>query len=161
MKTLVVGLGNPILGDDAVGWLVAEQIMRLAPDRSSSFDVECLAVGGLRLMEEMVGYDHAIVIDALTTFRDPVGKVSCFPLEALPDMTAGHIASAHDTTLQTALDMGRKLGYALPRRVTVVGIEAQDVLDFSEELSPPVAAAVDQAVQLVLQLVNHREDWPL
>lgn len=161
MKTLVVGLGNPILGDDAVGWLVAERLRTLINSDQSRVDIECLAVGGLRLMEEMVGYEHAIVIDALTTFRDPVGMVSTFPLEALPDLAAGHIASAHDTTLQTALDMGRKLGYPLPHLVTVVGIEAQDVLDFSEQLSQPVSAAVDEAAQLVLQLVNYREDNPI
>jgi hydrogenase maturation protease len=158
MKTLIVGLGNPILGDDAVGWCVAEQVKSLLNGHSDDTHIECLAVGGLRLMEEMIGYDRAIVVDSLTTFHNPIGTVSCFPLEALPNLAAGHITSAHDTTLQTALDMGKKLGYPLPDTVTIVGIEAQNVLDFSEELSPPVAAAVHIAAQLVLDQITKRED---
>jgi hydrogenase maturation protease len=149
---LVVGLGNPILGDDSVGWVVAEQVRGRVD--AAAIDVECLAVGGLRLMEFMIGYDQAIVIDALTSRTQPVGQVTAFPLEGMPDLTAGHTTSAHDTSLQSALDMGRKMGLDLPGEVMVVGIEAQQVFDFSEELTEPVTAAVPEAVERVVELID-------
>ena len=54
MNTLVIGLGNPILGDDGVGWVVAEGIARLTEDRPE-IEVDTVALGGLSLMERLTG----------------------------------------------------------------------------------------------------------
>lgn len=151
-KILVVGLGNPILGDDGVGWEVAESVRKKTPDLP--IDIECLAVGGLRLMEFMIGYDEAIVIDSLTSWENPVGQVTSFLLEEMPDLTAGHTTSAHDTSLQNALEMGRRMGFPLPKKVMVVGIEAHQVYEFSEKLSDPVKSAVPRAVERVIHLLD-------
>jgi hydrogenase maturation protease len=117
-------------------------------------EVDCLAVGGLRLMERLVGYDHVILIDALTTGQHPAGSLHCLSLVDLPDLCAGHLNSSHDTTLQTALRMGRALGIALPDEVRIVGVEAECVYDFSEELSPPVAAAVPLAARMIIDMLR-------
>lgn len=151
-KILVVGLGNPILGDDGVGWAVAEKLRNQVEDEIT--DVECLCVGGLRLMEFMIGYTHAIIIDAVTSYQKPPGTVDCFPLTAMPDLTAGHTTSAHDVSLQAAIEMGKKMGLPLPDQVMVIGIEAHDVHNFSETLSEPVQTAVPWAVTRVLQLID-------
>jgi len=156
MKTIVIGLGNPILGDDGVGWKVAEEISRLVLSKSDSIVVDCLSVGGLSLMEHLVGYNRAILVDTLQTGLHPPGTVIQMQLEDLPDQLAGHLVSAHDANLKTALQLGREMGVELPELITIVGIEAQRVYDFTEVLSPDVMAAVPHAVQLVsdiLQLV--------
>jgi hydrogenase maturation protease len=146
---IVLGLGNPLLGDDGVGWRVAEECAaRIAND--SEIEIDCFARGGLSLMERMIGYDRAILIDAVSTGQLPAGAVDCFPLMELQNPNAGHLASAHDATLQTALDLGRALGAHLPGEVLVVAIEAEEVYDFSEALSPAVAAAVPRAVEIVI-----------
>ena len=49
MKTLVIGLGNPILGDDGVGWRVVEEIARKTADRND-IEVDTVSLGGLSLM---------------------------------------------------------------------------------------------------------------
>jgi hydrogenase maturation protease len=161
--TLVIGLGNPILGDDGVGWKVAEAITQKIEQKpnppdggpgKSAVEVDCLAIGGLGLMERMVGYRRAILIDAINSHAQPNGTVSIFPLEALPNRAAGHLFSAHDTTLQNALAVGRAMGADLPVEVTVVAIEAENVYDFGEELSPAVSAAVPQAAQAVFELLG-------
>jgi len=72
----------------------------------------------------------------------------------LPDPMAGHSASTHDTSLITALKTAESIGANIPKQVDVVAVEAQNVYDFSEELSPPVAAAVSEAVQIVLDLIQ-------
>lgn len=156
-RTLVLGLGNPLLGDDGVGWRVAEAVQQqstAAAASAANVEFDWHAGGGLALMERLVGYDRAILIDALETGRGPVGSVHACRLEALGNPAVGHLASAHETSLQTALEVGRRLGAALPAQIVVIGVEAQPVLEFSDQLSPPVAAAVPSAATRVRQLLE-------
>jgi hydrogenase maturation protease len=160
-KTLVIGLGNPLLGDDGVGWRVAEAVKReleaKPPILQSHIDVECFSLGGLSLMERLIGYDRAIIVDALNLGHGRAGEVQCFDLNDLPNPASGHLASAHETNLQTALAVGRTMNARLPDKITVVAIESPPVYDFSEDLTPPVAAAVPLAVRQVLKRL---EVWP-
>jgi hydrogenase maturation protease len=158
MKTIVIGLGNPILGDDGVGWKVMKQLTPHFSRIMPHIEADCLSLGGLSLMERLIGYERTILIDAIQTGQHPVGTVTRYRLEELPDHTAGHLGSAHDMSLQTALKLGHSIGARLPDEVKVVGIEAERVYDFSEELTPPVAAAVPKAVQLVLELLQRQEE---
>ena len=155
-KILVVGLGNPILGDDGVGWVVAREVEAGLGESERNVEVDCLALGGLSLMERMVGYQRVILIDSLNTGQRPQGSVVTFTLEDLVDLTYGHASAAHDASLKTALDMGRKLDAILPadKDVYVVAIEALHVYDFKEELSPVIAAAKPVAVQQVFDLLK-------
>lgn len=149
-RILVVGLGNPILGDDGIGWHVAEAVRSQTPQ----VEVDCLALGGLSLMERLIDYEYVIIVDAIQTRNGRIGDVYTFPLEALPNLSAGHTTAAHDTSLQTALTLGRAMGAVLPDDVMVVAIEAERVYDFSEELTPAVAQAIPVATQAVLDLLN-------
>ena len=154
MKTLVIGLGNPILSDDGVGWRVVEQVEKHIKELSLPVEVDYLSLGGLSLMERLIGYQRAIIVDAIYSGKNPVGSVATFNLEELPNPNDGHTSSAHDTTLMTAMDTGKRLNVPLPETVQVVAIEAYNVHDFSEELSPPVATAVPLAVTKVIELLN-------
>ena len=153
MKILVIGLGNPILGDDGVGWKIADEVAA-AVGPQSPIEIDTAALGGLSLMERMLDYDRVVLVDSMETGQNPVGSVQTFPLASLPDPMAGHSASTHDTSLITALKTAESIGADIPKRVDVVAIEAQNVYDFSEELSPSVAAAVPKAVQAVLDLIQ-------
>ncbi len=152
---LVLGLGNPILGDDGVGWRVAERCAeRIKTDPrlstlASRVEVDCHAGGGLSLAERLIGYDQVILIDAICTGTQPPGSITCFPLQALTNPGSVHTSSAHDTSLLTAMELSRRLGTYVPERVTVVAIEAQNLYEFSEELSPAVETAVAQAAERV------------
>jgi hydrogenase maturation protease len=152
MKTLIVGLGNPILGDDGVGWKVTEKI-RQQMLADASVEVDCFSLGGISLMEHLIGYDRAILIDAFASDED-LGSIHVMRLYDLPNYSAFHISSAHDTSLQNAIEMGRSLGAYLPEDIIVVGISTQRIYDFSEGLSPLVAEAIPQTVKIVLDLLN-------
>jgi hydrogenase maturation protease len=152
VKTLVVGLGNPILGDDGVGWQIASELQKF-DSIPSDVTVECMAIGGISLMESLIGYDRAIIIDAIVTHKTPVGSVNYFKLGELPNPSLGHMSSAHDTSLQDALQIGRDLEVHLPDDITVVTIESQKVYDFSEILSPPVAKAIPKALKIIKQIL--------
>ena len=98
---------------------------------NSPVDVEFLSLGGISLMEHLIGYERAILIDAVTSDQE-TGSVIVSKLNEMPDHSAFHIASAHDTSLQNALKLGREMGANLPEDVIVVGIATDPVYDFSE-----------------------------
>jgi hydrogenase maturation protease len=154
VKTLVVGLGNPILGDDGVGWRVAEHV-KSQISSYAEVDVDCLSLGGISLMEHLIGYERAILIDAFACDEEP-GSIRVSELDSVPDYSAFHITSAHDTSLQNALKLGRGIGAVLPDEIIVVGIATSHVYDFSEELSPAVAAAISRVTQIVVDLVTQK-----
>lgn len=159
MKTLIIGLGNPILGDDGVGWHVAEEVARLIPSPllprgEGEIEIDCLSIGGLSLMERMLGYQRVILVDSMETGQAPEGSVKAFPLIALANPMASHSASVHDTSLMTALQTAQAMDMDVPSVVDVVAIEARNVYDFSETLSPAVERAVPVAAQKVLNLLK-------
>ena len=153
MKTLVIGLGNPILTDDGVGVKVAYELEKiLATHHPPLADVTEASAGGLRLMELMIGYDRAIIVDAFTNGRNRPGKMHRMTLDDLRAVSpTQHSASAHDTTLVTALDAGREMGLHLPDEVIIYAIEVENVIDFSDEPTTAVAAAIPGAVTAVLR----------
>lgn len=152
--SLVVGLGNPILGDDGVGWHVIDELeRRLRTDAGlrrqlDGVVLERQAIGGLALMERLVGHSRAVVVDALLD-GSPPGTVSAHPLGDLSGRAAGHLDSAHDVPLTVAIAAGRALGAGLPAEIVLVGIAVRVVDQFAEGLSPPVAAAVPAAADAV------------
>lgn len=156
MRTIVVGLGNPLLGDDGIGWQVVEYIQQEQKSFNVLLEVDyiCLSVGGLRLMEHLSGYDRAILIDAVNMGKLPLGSVYCLNLADLPDFSAGHTGSAHDTSLLTAIRFGKELGLPLPGEILVIGIESTQVYNFSEKMSEQVADAIPRAAIILLGLLN-------
>jgi len=151
MSTLIIGLGNPLVADDSVGLCVAAELRGHLAGRSDVAVVDDYW-GGLRLMEQMVGYDRAIVIDAICSGAAP-GTIHHL---APGDMPTQRSASSHDMTLPTALTFGRQAGLRLPEDegIHLVGIEAEDILNFGETCTPAVAAAVSRAVAEVLAVLD-------
>ncbi|MEJ2364835.1 MAG: hydrogenase maturation protease [Deltaproteobacteria bacterium] len=150
-KTVVIGLGNPYLGDDGVG----VQVIRALADRlrgRDSVTVTELPAGGLRLMEAMVGCQRAFVVDAVRTGRKPPGTVMWLLLEDLE--LSLHCACSHDTSLGWALESGRRLGLDLPAEISVLGIEAARFDTFGEPMSPEVAGAVAEAERALLREIG-------
>lgn len=160
LPVIVVGLGNPVLGDDGVGWRVADEVERrlLACSSPGGLEsnvlIERLGVGGIRLMETISGFGAAILIDAAEFPGQAPGDVRSWTLAELPDRGVGHLDSAHDASLRTALLLGNRLGAAIPERIDVVTIQARSTDVFGEELSPEVAAAVPAATEAVLDLLS-------
>ena len=175
MKTLVVGLGNPILTDDGVGVQAAWELARLLHGRYNggnngngraeltavmeglhtefgSTTITEASVGGLRLMELMIGYDRVVIMDALTVNNGlGAGSIHRLTLDDLTEISpTQHSASAHDTTLITALASGKRLGFHLPDEVIVYAVEVENVQDFSENPTTAVAEAIPRLAAAVL-----------
>jgi hydrogenase maturation protease len=150
MKTLVLGLGNPILTDDGVGVRVAEAVRAALPP-DTPIEVCEVSVGGLRLMERMLGYERVILVDALQPGDGLPGTVRRLTYDDLTAMSpTQHAANAHDTSLVTALEAASRMGMPVPREIIIYGIGVQDVLNFSDRPTPAVAAAIPVVTAAVL-----------
>jgi len=149
VKTIIIGLGNPILSDDSVGIKVARVLKDRLNDWNSPVEVAEAYAGGIRLMDVMVGYEKAIIVDAMVTGDSLPGTVRSISLSDL--VSTRNIVSTHDTNLATALEMGKMLGLPLPSEIEIWGIEAVDVENFSEDLTEDVAKAVPILVQKIIE----------
>jgi hydrogenase maturation protease len=145
-KTLVLGLGNPILSDDGVGPRIAEE---LEGKLDGNVTVAEASLAGLNLLDLLAGYDRAIIIDSIKTCEGEPGRIYRLDIEDFKDTC--HAASTHDVNLATALEFGRRLGMALPRRIDILAIEVVDTTCFGEELTPEVAEAVPVCVNMVIE----------
>jgi len=152
--TLVIGLGNPILGDDGIGWIIADKLSKLLSSRTD-LEFDFLSLGGLALMERLEGYEKVFIIDAICSGDQPKGSIHYFPLNELLNRSAGHTTSVHDTNLRTALEVGRTMNIALPQEdnIFILGIESEDVYDFSEDLSPEVMNVIPDAIELFISVI--------
>lgn len=147
MKTLILGLGNSILTDDAVGFAVIEEVGKRI-DRGD-VTVSEASVGGLSLLDLVVDHDKVIIIDAIQTAAGQPGEIHRLsPNESRGSLRA---ASTHDISFATALELARQLDMDIPKHIVIFAVEAVDVETFGEELTPAVAAAVPKVVKLVLQ----------
>ena len=141
MKTLLLGMGNPILSDDAIGVRLAADF-RAAIEPSPELDIrEDCSVGGINLLDVLRGYQRAIVLDSLQTSGGTPGTWHRFTAEALQETV--HLTNVHDTNFATALDLGRRLGLPLPNadEIHILAVEIQDNRTFSEEMTPTLEQA--------------------
>jgi hydrogenase maturation protease len=147
MKTLVLGLGNPILSDDGVGCYVATALKERI--HSPDVDIQEASVAGLDFLDLLTGYDRLILIDAIQTEKGKPGQIYRLGTEILAKTR--HASTPHDVNLATALELGKKLKLKLPEIITIFAIEVADVTSFSEECSPAVARAVPKCVKMVIR----------
>ncbi len=155
MKTLVLGLGNPILTDDGVGIYVVRAVATHY-QRDGVVFAEA-SVGGLRLLDTIVGYERVIIVDAIQTRDGKPGDIHRLHPNSL--RASLHSGSTHDLSLPGALALGRGMGMVLPDddSLIIIAIEANDVLTFGEGCTSAVAAAIPRAVEAVLAELEAEE----
>ena len=145
-RTLVLGMGNPILSDDAIGILLASTL-KPQLERIPGVDVveEC-CVGGLNLLDMLEGYDRLIALDSIKTIGGVPGTWYAFDATALRETM--NLRNVHDANFATTLALGRHMGMHLPddRGCHVVAVEIADNMTFSEELTPELQAALPRIV---------------
>jgi hydrogenase maturation protease len=138
VRTLVLGIGNPILSDDGVGIHVARMLGDLD---LPGVTVDELYASGLELLDAVLGYDRVIIIDAIKTGRVQPGEFMI--LEEKDFEKAVHGSSPHGINVATALALGRKLcPQRMPKDIVFVAVEAEDLVNVSEHLTDKVASAL-------------------
>ncbi|HYA63261.1 MAG TPA: hydrogenase maturation protease [Candidatus Sulfotelmatobacter sp.] len=157
METIIIGIGNPLLTDDSVGIKVVRSLGKWARAKKDVVAREFCA-GGIRLMEELIGYKKAVIIDAMVTRGGEPGAVSTLQLSEL--MKTRNTYSTHDASLAEALELGKLLGLQLPDDIKIWAIEAGDVGTYSEGLTKKVQAAVPRVVQDVIRHLDGNSSLP-
>lgn len=155
-QVLVLGLGDDLRTDEAIGLHVAQCVLeRLDRDGILGIDVVATSDTGHALLDILVGHGDMILIDAVQTGRCPPGAIHeifndrCLPLSSMSERFVG---------LTRALAKGRKLGLPVPRRIRILGIEAQDPFTPGTALTPALRRVMPGAVERVLNLALH---WSL
>ena len=147
MKTIVLGVGNPILKDDGVGIHVIEEL-RKKNLHTSDVSFDTAYTGGLNLLDMIRGYDKVILIDAISQEQGAPGKVRRILIHSA---TSLHLINPHDVSLAEALSLAQNLGEtSLPKEIILIGIVVRQSYDFGETLSAEVQRAVPTAVRMVL-----------
>jgi len=147
MKTLVLGLGNPILSDDGAGIRVAQKVGKQLDD--PQITVAETSEAGLRLLDSIVGYDKVIIIDAVQTEKGQAGQI--YRMEPQDFSSAKYLSLPHQINLATSLELGNALNLAMPQKITIFAVEAKDITSFSEKCTPQVERAIPELVKMVLQ----------
>ena len=149
LKTLVLGLGNPILSDDSVGFRVAQALEgRFDPGRVTVMES---SLAGLSLLDLVAGYERAIIVDSIQTQGGKAGTI--YRLTPADFEVAHNSTTLHDVGLLTALKLGQRLELDMPREVILFAVEGEDLVTFSEKCSPEVEKAIPVVVDLILKEV--------
>jgi hydrogenase maturation protease len=151
-KLVVIGLGQELRGDDAVGIEVVRRWELEYPETANLPDlqVEIAGLAGLDLLNLMEGMQAAILVDAVQSGAAP-GSLHELGPEELASFEAG-AGSAHDWGVAETLAMAEALGNALPGRLLLLAVEAGD-MSLGAGLSPAVQGVLPQAVERLQEQV--------
>lgn len=176
-RTLLFGLGNPLLSDDALGLVLAREVYKAVAKKNALEprgltgeepplgyldsptpelilplgDIVGLAeaaVAGVAALDVMCGWERVILMDSIQTLEGVAGTILRLGQEDFQDTV--RTASPHDLDLFSALEFGAENGFDVPDKVVIYAIEAQDVLTFHEGLSDVVATAIPKATRRIL-----------
>jgi len=149
-KTLVLGLGNDILTDDAVGLKVVRELReRLAG--VADVEVRETMEMGLALLDFIVGYRALVLVDSIQTGKVAPGvlhEIDGTDLKQFPGPTP-HFLGVGET-----LALGRQLGLTMPTSVRILAIEVQDPFTLGEQLTPALQEALPRITQRALAVVE-------
>jgi hydrogenase maturation protease len=106
---------------------------------------------GLALLDFIVGYETLILVDAIQTGHVAPGhihEITQQQLTSLPDRTP-HFLGVAET-----LQLGRRLGLAMPSRLKILAVEVADPFTFGTQMTPALQQALPIAVEKIVAEVN-------
>lgn len=148
MKTLVLGLGNELLGDDAVGILAAQA---LKEELNGKADVVESSLAGMALLDLFIGYERAVIIDAVKTGRSPPGTIYELGPEDLSSVIA---PSPHYAGLPELIATARQLQLDFPTEIVILALEVEDPYTIGDGLSEAVKQALAELIQRVREQIR-------
>jgi hydrogenase maturation protease len=152
MKTLIMGIGNSLLGDDGIGVHIARRLSRLIKDEN--VDVIDANMGGLNLLDFILGYDKLIIIDAIMTNQNQVGEIYRLGQKKIGEPIYA-ATPPHHFNLPATIEIGRRLfPNEMPKEMVVYAVGTQDVAHITEEMTDRVKKAIPGVISLVLEEIN-------
>lgn len=153
-RVMIAGVGNMFLKDDGFGSAAIRELsQREFPE---GIEIRDFGTGGLKLAYDLMrGYDALILLDTSARGEAPGTLYRIEPDEKdfSSDLEQGGPIDPHGSDPVTVLRFVRSIG-AWPGKVYIVACEPQSVDDFEIGLSEPVILAVNDAVDLVDEIVQ-------
>lgn len=142
-RCIVVGIGNPLLKDNRAGIEVVEALKAC----NASVETATLPKVGIDVLETILGYDQAVIVDVCQTGMPPGTVLEMTPEEMFDRPLDGHCQA---TRLVSALKTGQ-IAYPemMPADLKIVLLEAEDMSSFSTRCTPVVSHAVDEVVSRI------------
>ena len=135
---LLLGLGNDILTDDAVGLHVVHELQRELAGHPS-IDCRETTEMGLALLDFITGYRAVAIVDSIQTGKEAPGFLHELDASALTQLTG---RTPHFVGVSETLALGRQLGLAMPEQVRILAIEVEDPFTLGTALTPALRAAL-------------------
>jgi hydrogenase maturation protease len=149
-KTIVLGVGNRLMGDDGFGPRVIEELQkREVPPYVELMDA---GVGGMAILSWIEGADKVVIIDSVQTNNEPPGTVYRFTDKELPPSDM-FMLSLHDLNLVDTINIGRVV-QKMPDEIVIYGVEVKRVAEFVDGLTPEVEAAMKEVIDLVMEEIR-------
>jgi hydrogenase maturation protease len=151
----VLGLGNPVLSDDAAGLRVAARLQqRLQADPVDGVTVVTSTRAGFELIDLLTGATRAIIIDSLDMPDGEPGRVQRLEIHEVAG--SARLVGAHELNLATALQLAADMGIPMPETIDVFGVEVAEIRQLGEHLTPAVEAAAERLSRDLHTLLKER-----
>jgi hydrogenase maturation protease len=157
MKISILGIGQPLRGDDGAGPETVRRWRRDFPSSDPSIETVFLETPGLGLLEYLEAADAAILVDAVSSGA-PAGTLHAVSLPAAPDPTPGE-KTAHGFGVAESIALARNIGTRLPEHLLLIGIEAEGFAPGSG-LSDAVRTAIPEAAGKIQETVERWKALP-
>ena len=150
-KTLVLGLGNEVLGDEGLGLILVNKFAerKLFPET----DYKCAFVGGLNLLDYITGYDSLFIIDTACGDKGNEGTVRFYNRNNFRETL--HISSQHDAPFLTSLEAGERLGFKIPGQIFLIAVEIYCNLNLTEKLSDNINGHFDKIQSEIINFIKN------
>ncbi|MHA2297890.1 MAG: hydrogenase maturation protease [Candidatus Hodarchaeales archaeon] len=151
-KSLVVlGIGNSIRMDDGAGIRVVEQLNEDGDLKDIAVDFKFLNTGGFDILDEIDGYERAIIVDAADMPERGHEPGDIIHLENLAEIGASQATgvSSHGISLLHVLKYAHEGNYKVPEHIEIYGIQVKETRYFSECLTQEVASGVEKLAELL------------
>jgi hydrogenase maturation protease len=140
--TLILGVGNPLYGDDAIG-VIAVNVLQQRDDLPPEVVVVDGGTEGIGLIPLMENYRRVILVDAVPMDQPP-GTIRRFTWDEVRPIVSERVLSLHQSDLTEALVLAETLD-CLPPEVVIYGIQPHN-----REWDQPMSAAVESALPTLL-----------
>jgi hydrogenase maturation protease len=142
-RVLVLGLGNDILTDDAVGLRIAEGVRASVADMPD-IEVKATMEMGLTLLDEIADRECIVLIDSVQTCEAAPGTIH--EIDSL-ELSRVLTTAPHFLGIGETLALGKMLGLDMPRHTRIFAIEVADPYTLGSAMTPAVEAAVAPAIE--------------
>jgi len=148
MRTIILGIGNPILGDDGIGVHVARELRKKIKE-TSDLVIDEAQTGGMNLVDLIRGFDQAILIDAVSIKNEAHASIKRYDITEIETV---HSCNPHDVNLVEAIEVSKRIGdVQIPKEIIIIGVNLKRIpTEFSESLSQEIQKTIPVVMNMVL-----------